>query len=380
MRFDAETRRRGERRGENTERKHGEKSKGKRSAEEAERRDGGAKITGTVEADYGDRGAGSGYVCGTARRRARDLADRVAATGARGGAVQRGRAAGGGAVRTGAGTGERDRVAGQRAVVCGGVQCAAAGQSIRLPGVSDLRARSRSQRMFHRIARLCGAVDCGCHGAQLTGWVERGDGAPGGAGGAKGGGAAGGGAAQTAGRDRAGRDSAGFGWVADGGTGVGGAGGRIDPGGRRVGAGDGAAPGFAVDHVSDGDRGGVAVLPGISRGARRVEAARGASGVCMGGGRRGGGRGDSTGSRGAVPIGGGGAEGLQVAPGEAGGEFGEVALDDGLEFGGSGEGAYVQEDFVDGSGRGVERAFDYRVGVGSGEGGFQIAGVALRED
>src|ERR1035438_7353129 len=99
-----------------------------------------------------------------------------------------------------------------------------------------------------------------------------------------------------------------------------------------------------------------------------------------GGGRRGGGRGDSTGSRGAVPIGGGGAEGLQVAPGEAGGEFGELALDDGLEFGGSGEGAYVQEDFVDGSGRGVERAFDYRVGVGSGEGGFQIAGVALREE
>src|SRR5450759_4428277 len=75
------------------------------------------KFTVTVEADYGDRCASSGYLRGTAWRRARHLADRVAATDARRGALQRGSPAGGGAVRTGAGTGQRDRVAGQRAVV-----------------------------------------------------------------------------------------------------------------------------------------------------------------------------------------------------------------------------------------------------------------------
>ena len=52
--------------------------------------------------------------CGNPGRRARDLADRVAAAGAHGGAVQRGSAAGGGAVRTGAGTGERDSGGGSR--------------------------------------------------------------------------------------------------------------------------------------------------------------------------------------------------------------------------------------------------------------------------
>src|ERR1035441_5467629 len=44
---------------------------------------------------------------------------------------------------------------------------------------------------------------------------------------------------------------------------------------------------------------------------------------------------------------GGGAERLHVVPGEAGGEFPELALDDGLEFGGGGERPYVQEDFVE---------------------------------
>jgi hypothetical protein len=52
-----------------------------------------------------------------------------------------------------------------------------------------------------------------------------------------------------------------------------------------------------------------------------------------------------------IGDGGGGAEGLQVGPGEAGGEAGEFALDDGLEFDGAGEGFHVQQDFVDGGGR-----------------------------
>src|ERR1017187_3492198 len=89
----------------------------------------------------------------------------------------------------------------------------------------------------------------------------------------------------------------------------------------------------------------------------------------MGGGRRGGGRGAATGSRGAVPVGspsceadaqggalyhrlvighgGGGAEGLHVLPSEAGREPGEFAFDDGLKLGGIREGPDVDEDLVD---------------------------------
>ena len=85
-------------------------------------------------------------------------------------------------------------------------------------------------------------------------------------------------------------------------------------------------------------------------------------------------------SRLVIGHGGGGAEGLQVLPGEVGGEAGEFALDDGLEFDGVGERSQVEEDFVIAGGRGVEGAFDGGVGVRGGEGGFQIAGVALREE
>ena len=81
-----------------------------------------------------------------------------------------------------------------------------------------------------------------------------------------------------------------------------------------------------------------------------------------------------------IRHGGGGAEGLQVPPGEAGGEPREFPLDDGLEFGGVGKRSHVEEYFVIAGGGGVEGAFDGGVGVRGGEGGFQIAGVALREE
>ena len=85
-------------------------------------------------------------------------------------------------------------------------------------------------------------------------------------------------------------------------------------------------------------------------------------------------------SRLVIGHGGGGAEGLHVLPGEAGGELREFTLDDGLEFDGVGERPQVQQDFVIAGRGGVQRAFDGGVGVRSGEGGFQIAGVALREE
>jgi hypothetical protein len=71
---------------------------------------------------------------------------------------------------------------------------------------------------------------------------------------------------------------------------------------------------------------------------------------------------------------------LEAAPDEAGGEAGEFALDDGLEIGGVGEGAEVEEDFVFESGGGIEGAFDGGIGVGTGEGGFEIAGLGLGEE
>src|SRR5260370_14566958 len=111
--------------------------------------------------------------------------------------------------------------------------------------------------MFHRIARVRSAVDCGCDGTQLPGWMERRDGAVDETVGTAGGGPPGGGAAQTAGGDRVGRDSAGGGEVAEGGVGVGGPGGRVEPGGGRAGADDRAPPGFVVVDLSGGYLAGV---------------------------------------------------------------------------------------------------------------------------
>src|SRR5262249_53986676 len=197
--------------------------------------------------------------------RAGPVAHRSAATFALADSVQRGSFVRCRAVRTLSRIDRTFRLDTHAVAVRNRIWIATGHQPLGLPGLPYVFARPRSRRLPLRVARLRRATALGCGRSQLSGWLEYRDRAASRALGVARRRAARGSAAQTARGYGAGRNLAGIDRLARGGVGMVRPGRRNYTRRRRGRAANEPAPGFRLDDVSFGHRGGMVILSWLSR-------------------------------------------------------------------------------------------------------------------